>query len=134
MTCAALFAGRRSATAPLRRAASMAAVVALAIAALGTGQLWIGLAGIMLFGLPHAFYNATVQVWAADRFGAGHGQGAVMGLLSTTFCLANILMAAAGALLTLIDTRLVLVAGALLTAWAATRMGAWSREPPVAAR
>jgi DHA1 family tetracycline resistance protein-like MFS transporter len=48
----------------------------------------------------------------ADRFG-GHGQGAVMGLLSTTFCLANILMAAAGAVLTLIDTRLVLVFGAV---------------------
>jgi hypothetical protein len=50
-----------------------------------------------------------------------------MGLLSTTFCLANILMAALGAVLTLIDTRLVLVAGALFTAWAATRMRAWSR-------
>jgi hypothetical protein len=34
-------------------------------------------------------------------------------------------MAAAGAVLTLVDTRLVLVAGAVLTAWAATRMRAW---------
>jgi hypothetical protein len=48
-----------------------------------------------------------------------------MGLLSTTFCLANILMAAAGAVLTLVDTRLVLLAGAILTAWAANRMRTW---------
>jgi DHA1 family tetracycline resistance protein-like MFS transporter len=52
-----------------------------------------------------------------------------MGLLSTTFCLANILMAAAGAVLTLVDTRLVLVFGACLTAWAAWRMRAWGRAP-----
>jgi predicted MFS family arabinose efflux permease len=127
MTFTALFAGRQSKTEPMRRAAFLAATVALAIASLGTGKLWVGLAGIMLFGLPHAFYNALIQVWAADRYG-GHGQGAVMGLLSTTFCLANILMAAAGAVLTLVDTRLVLVAGALMTAWAATRMRAWGRE------
>jgi DHA1 family tetracycline resistance protein-like MFS transporter len=50
-----------------------------------------------------------------------------MGLLSTTFCLANILMAAAGAVLTLFDTRLVLLLGAAMTAWAATRMRVWSR-------
>ncbi|MFK3737741.1 MFS transporter [Massilia sp. TN1-12] len=123
MTCAALFAGRRGSMEPMRRAAYLACAVALAVGSLGLGNLWIGLVGIMLFSLPHAFYNATVQTWAADRFG-GHGQGAVMGLLSTTFCLANILMAAAGAVLTLVDTRLVLVVGAGLTAWAATRMQA----------
>jgi MFS family permease len=127
MTFTALFAGRQSRVEPMRRAAFLATAVALAIASLGTGKLWIGLAGIMLFGMPHAFYNAVIQAWAADRFGGGHGQGAVMGLLSTTFCLANILMAAAGAVLTLVDTRLVLVAGAVLTAWAATRMRAWGR-------
>lgn len=126
MTFSALFAGRRSRTEPLQRAAFLAIAVALAIASLGTGNLWIGMVGIMAFGLPHAFYNAVIQAWAADRFG-GHGQGAVMGLLSTTFCLANILMAAAGAVLTLVDTRLVLVVGAVLTAWAAMRMRTWSR-------
>ncbi len=125
MTFAALFAGRASRTDPMRRAAWLACAVALAIGSLGLGSLWIGLVGIMAFGLPHAFYNATVQAWAADRFG-GHGQGAVMGLLSTTFCLANILMAAAGAVLTLVDTRLVLAVGAALTAWSALRMRAWT--------
>jgi len=121
MTTAALFAGRASRIEPMRRAAWLACAVALAIGSLGVGHLGVGLVGIMAFSLPHAFYNVAVQGWAADRFG-GHGQGAVMGLLSTTFCLANILMAAAGAVLTLVDTRLVLVLGAALTAWAATRM------------
>jgi hypothetical protein len=41
-------------------------------------------------------------------------------------------MAAAGAVLTLFDTRRVLVAGALLTAWAAFRMRAWSRTGQLA--
>jgi MFS family permease len=131
MTGSAMIAGRQNRDAPLRRAAFLAVAVALAISTLGVGSLWLGLAGIVAFGLPHAFYNALVQVWAADRF-SDHGQGAVMGLLSTTFCLANILMAAAGAVLTLLDTRLVLLVGAGLTAWAALRMRAWSRAPVVA--
>jgi hypothetical protein len=52
-----------------------------------------------------------------------------MGLLSTTFCLANILMALAGAVLTLIDTRLVLLLGAVLSAWAGWRMLGWRLSP-----
>ena len=128
MTGSAMIAGRQNRDAPLRRAAFLAVAVALAISTLGVGSLWLGIAGIVAFGVPHAFYNALVQVWAADRF-SDHGQGAVMGLLSTTFCLANILMAAAGAVLTLLDTRLVLLVGAGLTAWAALRMRAWSRAP-----
>ena len=48
-----------------------------------------------------------------------------MGLLSTTFCLANILMALTGSLLTLIDTRLILLLGAAFTAWSAWRLHGW---------
>ena len=48
-----------------------------------------------------------------------------MGLLSTTFCLANILMALAGSVLTLIDTRLILLLGAAFTAWSAWRLQGW---------
>lgn len=84
MTFAALFAGRASSADPRRRAAGQAGCAALAILAVGFGNLGVGLAAIVLFGLPHAYYNATVQGWAADQF-AGYGQGAVMGLLSTTF-------------------------------------------------
>ncbi len=125
MTFAALFAGRASPREPRRRASGQAAFAATAILAVGLGNLWIGLAAILLFGLPHAYYNATLQGWSADQF-AAHGQGAVMGLLSTTFCLANIVMALAGGVLTLFDTRLVLVVGGLLAAWAALAMRNWS--------
>ena len=51
-----------------------------------------------------------------------------MGLISTTFCVANILMALAGSVLTLIDTRLILLLGAALSCWAAWRIGHWQTE------
>ena len=126
MTCAALFAGRASGLDARHRASIQAGAAALAILCVGFGNLWVGIAAIVLFGLPHAFYNATLQGWAADQF-ADHGHGAVMGLLSTTFCLANIVMALDGALLALIDVRLVLVVGAGLAGAAAVAMRRWSR-------
>lgn len=125
MTFAALFAGRASTTDPRRRASLQAGLAALAILAVGFGNLGVGLAAIVLFGLPHAYYNATVQGWAADQF-ASHGQGAVMGLLSTTFCLANIVMALAGGVLALIDTRIVLVVGGSMAVAAALALRNWS--------
>jgi MFS family permease len=125
MTFAALFAGRASTADPRRRASLQAGLAALAILAVGFGNLGVGLAAIVLFGLPHAYYNATVQGWAADQF-ASHGQGAVMGLLSTTFCLANIVMALAGGLLALVDTRIVLVVGGAMAVAAALAMRSWS--------
>jgi len=125
MTCAALFAGRASSVEPRRRASVQAALAALAILAVGFGGLGVGLTAIVLFGLPHAYYNATVQGWAAHRF-AAYGQGAVMGLLSTIFCLANIVMALAGGILALVDTRIVLVVGGTLAVGAALAMRGWS--------
>jgi predicted MFS family arabinose efflux permease len=125
MTFAALFAGRASTRDPRLRASRQAGLAALAILAVGFGNLAVGLAAIVLFGLPHAYYNATVQGWAADQF-ASHGQGAVMGLLSTTFCLANIVMALAGGVLALVDTRIVLVVGGSLAVGAALAMRNWS--------
>ena len=127
MACAALFAGRASLREPRRRAALQAALAATAILAVGFGNLGVGLLAIVLFGLPHAYYNATVQGWAADQF-AQYGQGAVMGLLSTTFCLANIVMALAGGILSLVDTRIVLVVGGLLAARAAWSLRRWSGQ------
>jgi len=128
MAFSALFAGRASRHDPRRRVAVQASAVALAILCLALGNLEVGIAAIVLFGLPHAFYNATIQAWSADQF-AHHGQGSVMGLLSTTFCLANIVMSFSGALLALVDTRLVLLAGGLLAAGSAVAMGRWSRHP-----
>jgi DHA1 family tetracycline resistance protein-like MFS transporter len=119
-----LFAGRPSAIAPLRRAAWHAFGVAAAVALVAVGNVSLGLLAIVLFGIPNAFYNAIMPGWCADRFGAC-GQGAVMGLLATIFCIANILMAVAGSVLTLIDTRLVLLLGAALSAWAGWRLQGW---------
>ena len=127
MTITAIFAGRPSTIAPLRRASWNAFLVAGAVATVALGNVWVGLVAIVLFGVPNAIYSAIIPGWCAERFGA-LGQGAVMGLLSTTFCLANILMALAGSVLTLIDTRLILMLGALLSAWAAWRLRSWRVE------
>ncbi|MET0322975.1 MAG: MFS transporter [Duganella sp.] len=124
MTATTLFAGRRFAGEPLLRARRFAYITAGLIALLAASNAQVGLIAIVLFGIPHAFYNGIVPNWCAERFGA-HGQGAVMGLISTTFCLANILMALAGAVLTLVDTRLILLLGAALSAWSAWRMQGW---------
>lgn len=124
MTTTTMFAGRPFQGEPLLRARRFAFVTASLIALLAASNAWIGIAAIILYGIPHSIYNAIVPNWCAERFGA-HGQGAVMGLISTTFCLANIIMALIGAVLTLIDTRLILVLGAALTAWSAWRMQSW---------
>ncbi|MET0264463.1 MAG: MFS transporter [Duganella sp.] len=124
MTATSLVAGRPHAGPPLLTARRFAFVTASLIALLAASNASIGLAVIVLFGIPHAFYNGILPNWCAEKFGV-HGQGAVMGLISTTFCLANILMALAGAVLTLIDTRLILLLGSALSAWAAWRMQHW---------
>ncbi|WP_426112361.1 MFS transporter [Massilia sp. PWRC2] len=126
--CALTFAGRASKVAPLRRAGWFAFGVALMVAAVALGTLWMGLVAIVAFGIPNAFYNAIMPNWCADRFGH-YGQGAVMGLLSTIFCVANILMALAGAVLALVDTRLVLALGALLAGWAGWQLWRWQALP-----
>lgn len=125
MATASIFAGRIHRKEPLKTASIFAVLIAATIATVGFGNASIGIAAIVLFGIPNAGYSAVMPAWCAERF--GHlGQGAVMGLLSTIFCLANILMALAGAVLTLIDTRLILLLGASLSAWAAWRIGRWS--------
>ncbi|WP_219134825.1 MFS transporter [Janthinobacterium sp. UMAB-60] len=127
MTVTSLLAGGPSRHAPLLRACWYACGVALAVGILALGNIWVGIAAIVLFGIPNALYNTVIQGWCAERFSA-HGQGAVMGLLATTFCIANIVVALSGSVLTLIDTRLILVAGAVSAAWAAWRMAAWRRQ------
>ena len=128
MTVASAGAGRIHRSEPLRTASFFAALVAVAIALVGVGDATIGLVAIVLFGIPNAGYSAVMPAWCAEHF--GHlGQGSVMGLLSTTFCLANILMALVGAVLTLIDTRLILLLGAALSAWAAWQIRHLKREP-----
>ncbi len=127
MTAASVVAGRYAGGDALRRAGWFAWGIALAVGCVAAGNLWTGLAAIALFGIPNAFFNATVQPWAAERF-AAHGQGAVMGLMSTTFCLATILMALLGSVLVLVDTRLVLAVGAAASLWAGWRLHNWRHE------
>ncbi|MBC3881800.1 MFS transporter [Undibacterium sp. LX40W] len=127
MALASLFAGRPSNVMPLRRVQFHAFCAAAAVAAVGLGNTWIGLIAIIAFGFPNAIYNALLPSWCSERFGH-HGQGAVMGLISTTFYLANIMIALLGSILTLIDTRIILVFGALLSIWAARRIGHWRAE------
>ncbi len=127
MTLASVYAGRTVRSNPLHHAAGFAMAGAACIAAVGLGGPLLGLAAIVLFGVPNGCYNAIMPAWCAERF--GHlGQGAVMGLWTTIFCLANILMAALGSVLTLIDTRLILLLGAALSCWAAWRILRWSQQ------
>ncbi len=90
---------------------------------------WPGVALIALLGLPLAVYNAVLPSWCSERF-AHLGQGSVMGLLTTIFCVANVLVALLGSLLTLLDTRLVLLLGAAACALAAIRLGGVMRSLP----
>lgn len=129
MTLASVYAGRVVHSNPLKQASAHAIAAALCIAAVGLGGPALGLVAIVLFGIPNACYNALMPAWCAERF--GHlGQGAVMGLWSTIFCLANILMALVGSVLTLIDTRLILLLGAALSGWAGWRILRWSENAP----
>lgn len=133
MTAASILAGRVVRSNPLQQASRFALLCAFCIAAVAVGNPLLGVLAIVVFGIPNAYYNAIMPVWCAERY--GHlGQGAVMGLLSTIFCLANILMALLGSVLTLIDTRLILLVGAGLSTWAAWRIQQWSRAPSTSAQ
>jgi MFS transporter, DHA1 family, tetracycline resistance protein len=127
MTISSIAAGRVTLAQPLKTASIYAAIIAFCLAILVIRDPRIGLVVIIALGIPNAIYNAVMPAWCAEKFG-NLGQGAVMGLLSTVFCLANILMALAGAVLTLIDTRLIFVLGALLAAIASRRILLWHRD------
>jgi DHA1 family tetracycline resistance protein-like MFS transporter len=87
-----------------------------------------GCVALIAFGLPHAMFNTILPAYCSERFGE-HGQGAVMGLMSTTFCFSNVAVALVGAGVTLIDTRLILLMGACSSAWAGWRIAGWVAQP-----
>ncbi|WP_293765990.1 MFS transporter [uncultured Aquitalea sp.] len=88
----------------------------------GKQGVWL----IMVLGLPLSIYNTLLPVWCSERF--DHlGQGGVMGLLSTVFCLSNVAIALLGSVLTLLDTRLVLLLGACTCLLASVRLQALIR-------
>ena len=85
---------------------------------------------VVALGLPLAIYNALLPAWCSEQF-AHLGQGAVMGLLSTVFCISNVLVAVLGGGLTLLDTRLTLAIGGcmcLLAVWRLGRLLRWPQE------
>ena len=112
MTLASAAAGRFGSASrdPLRRAAQCALVAAACLAALAVVPGAAGLAAIVLFGLPTALYNAVMPAWMSERF-AVHGQGRVMGLLSTIFCVSNVTVALAGGWIALLSTRWIMALG-----------------------
>jgi len=127
MTLASVFSGRwplRRFTQgghPLRAAAQAALGAALLIGALALVPGPVGLAVIMLSGLPLALYNALLPAWMSERF-AAHGQGRVMGLLSTVFCIANVAIALVGGALALLSVRWIMALGGLMCGAAALQL------------
>ncbi|QSI77510.1 MFS transporter [Niveibacterium microcysteis] len=116
---------------PLAAARSTAWVVAACFVVLATGWSTLGIVVIVLIGVPLSIYSTSMPVHWSQSFDQ-HGQGAVMGLLSTTFCLANVAVALVGAALILLDTRLVLALSAVACGTAAWRLGGLLRRGPPA--
>ncbi|MBY5993805.1 MFS transporter [Ferrimonas balearica] len=94
--------------------------LALALLPLGGGHYVLP---FIAMGAGIAIYNAMLPTYLAER-GGDHGQGQLMGLMTTTFCLGNVLMALGGSVLALLDTRYVLSLSGLLglaAAWQFSR-------------
>ncbi|SHI05288.1 MFS transporter [Ferrimonas marina] len=77
----------------------------------------------VLMGFGIALFNATLATYLAQHGGEQYGQGRLMGLMTTTFCLGNVLMALIGGVLILFDTRWVLALSSLLVLLAAGQFG-----------
>lgn len=136
MTLASVLAGRfggpgHSGARRLRGAGLMALLAALGLLGLALLPGGIGLFVVMALGVPVALYNALLPAWLSERF-AAHGQGRVMGLLSTIFCLANVTIALGGGLLSLLSARWVMALGALSCGLAALLLLRLARRPEVA--
>uniref|UniRef100_UPI00097BE81B MFS transporter n=1 Tax=Pelomonas sp. KK5 TaxID=1855730 RepID=UPI00097BE81B len=111
MTLASLVAGRLSRGKPrLERAGQAALLSAVCIVLLAAAPGWLGPVCIIGAGAAQSLYNAVLPAWMSERF-AEHGQGRVMGLLTTTFCLANVAIALIGSGLALFSVRAVMGVG-----------------------
>lgn len=129
--CAAMLAGtavagRLPSHQPLATAAAAAGAASLGLLGLALLPVPAGLVALVLLGLPLAVYNAFLPAWVSQRFG-GHGQGRMMGLLTTLFCLANVLTAVAGGALSLWEVRWVMAVGAGCALAAALSLAALAR-------
>ena len=112
MTLASVLAGRFGGSRghPLRRAARFALAGAACLGLVAVLPGWLGIFLIVAMGVPTALYNAVLPAWMSERF-AEHGQGRVMGLLSTIFCVANVVVALVGGWIALLSTRWIMALG-----------------------
>ncbi|WP_298441961.1 MFS transporter [uncultured Ferrimonas sp.] len=105
---------------PIKRqlglAASACISMAIYAAALLAFTFWPSyyLIAFVFCGASIALFNAMLPSYLSELGNDGGGQGQLMGLMTTTFCLGNVIMAIVGSLLALIDTRLALASSALL--------------------
>lgn len=105
--------------AALTTAGWMAVAVAAGLAVLAIGQPHGGLTAILLMGVPIALYNAVLPTHLAARY-VHLGQGRVMGMMTTWFCIANVIISLVGGVLGWLDVRWTMGLGAaccLLAAW-----------------
>ena len=112
---------------PLRTTALAALGGAAGLALLVVLPATPGLVAIVSLGVPLAVYNAFMPAWVSSRF-ARHGQGRVMGLLTTIFCTANVVVALAGGALSLWNVRTVMALGALAAGGASWALWRWARR------
>jgi MFS family permease len=123
MTLTSVLAGRfgSSGRHPLRRASAFALAGACGLLLMAVLPGRAGILVIMAMGFPTAMYNAVMPAWMSERF-AEHGQGRVMGLLSTIFCVSNVIVALVGGWLALLSTRWIMGLGGVAAVTAAVLM------------
>ena len=134
MTLTSVLAGRfgGSGRHPLRRAATYALIGAGCLSLMAVLPGHVGIFVIMAMGFPTAMYNAVMPAWMSERF-AEHGQGRIMGLLSTIFCVANVIVALGGGWLALLSTRWIMALGGVAAVVSAMLMLRLARTEAVRA-
>ena len=123
MTLTSVLAGRfgGSGRHPLRRAARFALIGAGGLSLMAVLPGRVGIFVIMAMGFPTAMYNAVMPAWMSERF-AEHGQGRIMGLLSTIFCVSNVVVALGGGWIALLSTRWIMALGGVAAVASAVLM------------
>ena len=123
MTLTSVLAGRLGGSGrhALRRAARYALIGAVCLGLMAVLPGRVGIFVIMAMGFPTAMYNAVLPAWMSERF-AEHGQGRIMGLLSTIFCVSNVIVALVGGWIALLSTRWIMALGGIAAVAAAALM------------
>ncbi len=123
MTLTSVLAGRLGGSGrhPLRRAARYALLGAACLSLMAVLPGRAGIFVIMAMGFPTAMYNAVMPAWMSERF-AEHGQGRIMGLLSTIFCVSNVIVALGGGWIALLSTRWIMALGGIAAVASAALM------------